>query len=215
MKDQLIAIRVKAIEAVGKASSIDEIENLRVQVLGRKGELTQILRTLGSMSAEERSEIGKLSNEVKAEIESAIDARKITIEAESIAKKLSEDWLDVSLPSSQGDETFTRGRLHPKWGVDPDAFSQNSYDAANILIGAIEKVYNESSDSDKKAWKLDREKILEAVAATKEFPGVSGKITFTNNDVRKAVGIYKTENNGTVLLKKYTLDENNNLVIVK
>lgn len=113
MKDQLTAIRTKAIEAASKAATIDEIENLRVQVLGRKGELTQILRTLGSMTAEERAEIGKLSNQFKEEIESAIDARKAVIEEESIAKKLSEDWLDVSLSAPQGEELFTRGRLHP------------------------------------------------------------------------------------------------------
>ena len=102
-----------------------------------------------------------------------------------------------------------------KWGKEPDAFSFNSYDAANILINAIEKVYNASSDAEKREWKLDREKILAEVAATKNYPGVSGMITFINNDVAKNIGIYRTESGKKVLLKKYTLDAAGKLVEAK
>jgi branched-chain amino acid transport system substrate-binding protein len=100
-----------------------------------------------------------------------------------------------------------------KFGVDPDAFSLNSYDAANILFMGIEKAYNEASDADKKANRIDRAKIQKFVATVKDFPGVSGKITFTpNGDIMKNVGIFTSEKGAFKVLKKYVLDSKDNLV---
>jgi phenylalanyl-tRNA synthetase alpha chain len=113
MKEQIQKISLDSREKISRCATIDEIENLRVQILGRKGELTQILRTLGNMSPEERSEIGKLSNEIKAELESAIDARKDSLEKELIAKKISGDFIDVTLSSPQSSKPFAGGHLHP------------------------------------------------------------------------------------------------------
>ncbi|MGL4368728.1 MAG: ABC transporter substrate-binding protein [Spirochaetota bacterium] len=99
-----------------------------------------------------------------------------------------------------------------KWGADADEFSMNAYDAANILIAAIEKTYNESSDEDKKAWNLDRAKIRNYVAQTKNFPGVSGRISFTpQGDESKAICIYKNAHGSPALLGKYLLDDKENL----
>lgn len=113
MKDTLSKIRETALASCASAKTIDEIENLRVQVLGRKGELTQILRTLGTMTPEERAEVGKLSNEIKTQIEAALDERKAGIEREVIGNKLASEWIDVTLSGPQSSEPFDRGHLHP------------------------------------------------------------------------------------------------------
>jgi phenylalanyl-tRNA synthetase alpha chain len=113
MKETLSKIRTSALAESLQCTSIDALEELRVRVLGRKGELTQILRTLGTMTAEERAETGKLSNEIKIELEKAIDDRKTVVEKEHIGKKLSGEYIDVTLGSSQTSDRFERGRLHP------------------------------------------------------------------------------------------------------
>lgn len=103
-----------------------------------------------------------------------------------------------------------------RFGDEPDAFSLNSYDAANILIMAIEKNYHELSDADKKDLKLDREKIRGYVAATRDFPGVSGTITFTaSGDLVKNMGIYVAEGGKYKQLAGYQIDDKDQLVEVK
>ena len=64
MEQKLEAIRASATERISAVQSIDELEAIRVKVLGRKGELTAILRTLGELSPEERSQVGQKSNQV-------------------------------------------------------------------------------------------------------------------------------------------------------
>ena len=72
-----------------------------------------------------------------------------------------------------------------KYGVGPDSFAINAYDGTNILLAAMEKVYNQTG-------KFDRKAIRDAVAATKDFPGVSGTINFADNgDLVAYQGIYK------------------------
>ena len=76
MKEQLEAIRSAAKAALDKVSGQQEIEELRVRFLGKKGELTAILRQMGSLSAEERPAMGQLANQLRSEIEEAIDKRR-------------------------------------------------------------------------------------------------------------------------------------------
>jgi branched-chain amino acid transport system substrate-binding protein len=134
-----------------------------------------------------------------------------------LAGKLVEGVVFSNTESDNADITKNfKAAYKSKWGMDPDAFSQNAYDAANILFAAIEKAYNEASDADKKANKIDREKIKTYVAAVKNYPGVSGKVTFTaNGDVMKSVGIFVAEKDSFKLLKKYVVDEKDNLVETK
>ncbi|MEJ5285182.1 MAG: ABC transporter substrate-binding protein [Brevinematales bacterium] len=96
-----------------------------------------------------------------------------------------------------------------KWGVKPDSFSMNAYDSAKILIAAIEKVYNESSDEVKKNLKLDRDKIREYVAATENYDGASGVVTFMKEkgDAIKNVGIFIAENKQYKQLKVFTIKD--------
>ena len=72
MKEQLEAIRAGALAAIGAAGNTGELEALRVQYLGKKGELTALLKQMGKLSAEERPVMGQLANAVRADLEAAI-----------------------------------------------------------------------------------------------------------------------------------------------
>jgi len=113
MKQQLENLYKQTIATIEKAASIDELEQIRVKVLGRKGELTQILRSLGSLPQEERIETGKLSNELKDSIEEALEKRKIQLTQQHINKLIMEDWLDVTLTKPGLLQEYQRGHLHP------------------------------------------------------------------------------------------------------
>jgi phenylalanyl-tRNA synthetase alpha chain len=112
MKEQLIQITEETLSSVKDTKSIEELESVRVSILGRKGKLTQVLRSLGKLSPEERSEIGKLSNQQKQEIESALDAKKLDLESAKINEKLKSEWIDVTL-NLEDKEPKDRGHLHP------------------------------------------------------------------------------------------------------
>ena len=93
MDEQLKALE-RAFEAeIAQAASLEALELLRVRFLGRKGELTGILRQMGSLSAEERPRIGALANQVKAAMEQALEARLAAVAGARI-----EQGLDVTLP---------------------------------------------------------------------------------------------------------------------
>lgn len=113
MEQKLEAIRTSATERISAAPSIEELEAIRVSVLGRKGELTAILRTLGELSPEERSCIGQKSNQVKAELETVLEARKAALLDSRINELLKEEWLDVTLAAPGASRSFESGRLHP------------------------------------------------------------------------------------------------------
>ena len=131
-----------------------------------------------------------------------------------LAGKLADGVVFSNTESDNADITKKfKDAYKAKWNVDADAFSLNAYDAANILFNAIEKAYNEASDADKKANVIDRAKIQKYVAEVKDFPGVSGKVTFTpNGDIMKNVGIFISEKGAFKLQKKYVLDAKDNLV---
>ena len=80
MKEQLEAIRKHALEAIAATREAAELESLRVKYLGKKGELTAVLKQMGKLSAEERPVIGQLANEVRERLTAEIDAQKKKIE---------------------------------------------------------------------------------------------------------------------------------------
>ena len=79
MKEQLEAIRAGALAAIGAAGNTGELEALRVQYLGKKGELTAVLKQMGKLSAEERPVMGQLANAVRADVESAIEQQSAVL----------------------------------------------------------------------------------------------------------------------------------------
>lgn len=109
MKEKLDKIRLSAKELVDKCAELKEIEDIRVKFLGKKGELTSVLRTMGSLSAEERPVIGALANEIRADIESAIDAKKKNLNEAAARLKLKTETIDVTMPG----KVKEIGKKHP------------------------------------------------------------------------------------------------------
>ncbi len=113
MKEQLEKIRQLAEAELAECNSAEALEALRVKYLGKKGELTAILKQMGGLSAEERPVIGQLANEVRKSIEDTLAARTAALKSELAAKKLKEETIDVTLPG----KVQSVGKLHPLTAV--------------------------------------------------------------------------------------------------
>jgi len=109
MKEKLLEVKSRAMDLLAKTDKKEEIENLRVQFLGKKGEITALLRTMGSLPAEERPEMGKLANEIREKLEGEISDYKRNIDNKIKADKLANEKIDVTMPS----DYQMVGRRHP------------------------------------------------------------------------------------------------------
>lgn len=109
MKQALEAIREGAKRELAEAKGQQDLETLRVKYLGKKGELTSILKQMGKLSAEERPVIGQIANEVRAFIEQDLEKRAAELKAEEIKRKLEREKLDVTLPGKRHE----LGAKHP------------------------------------------------------------------------------------------------------
>ncbi len=107
MKERLQSIKAEALAAIDSEGA--DLEKIRIKYLGKKGELTAVLRGMGALSAEERPLVGQIANEVRANIETAL-GEKIKKEKEKLLlKKLEEERLDVTFPATE----LRIGHLHP------------------------------------------------------------------------------------------------------
>ena len=111
MKEQLAKIRSEALAAFGQAQSAAELDSLRVQYLGKKGELTAVLKMMGKLSAEERPAMGQLANEVRSALEAAIEAASGKLEAQALEQRLKDEALDVTIPGRE----VKLGHKHPMY----------------------------------------------------------------------------------------------------
>ena len=109
MKEQLNQILSQALGQVSSVTSQQKLEAARVKFLGKKGELTGILRGMGKLSAEERPVIGQLANEVRAQIEQAIEKAQQDMAQRLIAAKLEKEQIDVTMPGQK----VLLGKQHP------------------------------------------------------------------------------------------------------
>ena len=109
MKQQLENIRLSSLEQIEKAATPAEIDDIRVRVLGKKGEVTAILKQMGKLSAEERPVMGALANEVREVVENALAEKLEKIKAELLEKQLVEEEIDITLPGNE----FEMGKRHP------------------------------------------------------------------------------------------------------
>ncbi|MDD6799745.1 MAG: phenylalanine--tRNA ligase subunit alpha [Firmicutes bacterium] len=109
MKEKLEAIRKAFAESIAEQVEEDKLEQLRIQYLGKKGELTAVLRGMGSLTPEERPVIGQLANEVRADIERMLDEKKAQVKEASLEKKLRTERIDVTAPG----EEISLGARHP------------------------------------------------------------------------------------------------------
>jgi phenylalanyl-tRNA synthetase alpha chain len=109
MREQLEQLRNGALQAVSTASSIEQLQDIRISMLGRKGELTALMKGLGSLSAAERPIVGQLVNTVRDEIESALGAAIASAQEKVIAARLQSERIDTSLPGRRPQ----KGTKHP------------------------------------------------------------------------------------------------------
>ena len=109
MKEQLASIRTQALAAMAGAENAAQLDALRVQYLGKKGELTAVLKMMGKLSPEERPVMGQLANQVRADLESALEERGRTLEAQAMAQRLRDEAVDVTIPGKAVDV----GHRHP------------------------------------------------------------------------------------------------------
>ncbi len=109
MKNQLESIKNEAIAALNAAASLKETDEVRVKYLGKKGELTAILKQMGSLSPEERPIMGQLVNEAKAFLEEMLAKKNEELPLAETEQKLKEETIDITMPSKKNKV----GKLHP------------------------------------------------------------------------------------------------------
>ncbi len=109
MKDKLQEIQKKSFEAIGAAEGLEALNEIRVNILGKKGELTSILKSMKDVSPEDRPKVGQMVNEVRAEIENRMTEAKNKFEKDAMEHKLKAEKIDVTLPAKK----ISVGHRHP------------------------------------------------------------------------------------------------------
>src|SRR5450631_1623524 len=105
----LLELGANALERVAAAGSEEDLERVRVDVLGRKGSLAQISKEMGKVAPDERAAIGKRLNSVKQEIEAALEAKARRFSEAALRARLDAEWIDLTLPAPG----VRPGSLHP------------------------------------------------------------------------------------------------------
>lgn len=109
MKEKIEEIKILAKENIEKAQDLKSLEEMRVKYLGKKGELTAILRGMGEVSPEERPILGSMVNKAKEELENLITDKEAHFKAEELERKLEKERIDITLPADK----VKRGSKHP------------------------------------------------------------------------------------------------------
>lgn len=123
MEQRLRQLAAEAVVALKDASTPDQLNAVRVKYLGKKGEVTQVLRGMGALSAEERPRVGQIANEVRGEIEAALEAKNNQVKEAQKSKQLEAENIDVTLPG----QIFNLGKMHP--------LTQVMAEMENIFLG--------------------------------------------------------------------------------
>jgi phenylalanyl-tRNA synthetase alpha chain len=109
LPEEIARLQTSALQRIGAASTPDELEAVRVEVLGRKGSLAAFSKEMGRLSPEEKAAVGKALNAAKQALESSFEARKKAFDTAELARKLDAEWVDLTLPA-QG---IRKGSVHP------------------------------------------------------------------------------------------------------
>jgi len=109
MQEKLVKIKAKALDLIKESEDLKKLDEVRVSLLGKKGELTSVLRGMKDLSNEERPLVGKLANEVRTEIETELEKAKTLISKKQREKQLKKEIIDVTLPS----KPIELGHRHP------------------------------------------------------------------------------------------------------
>ena len=113
MKEMMQQMREAALRAIQESKDAESLESLRIRYLGKKGELTGILRQMGKLSPEERPLIGQLANQLRSELESSIEARRAALKDAFLEVQLLQETVDVTLPG----KVSPLGHKHPMYNV--------------------------------------------------------------------------------------------------
>ena len=116
MLEQLKKLEEEAIKKIQNAGGLKNLNDVRVVYLGKKGSITEVLRGMGKLAAEERPKMGQIVNEIREEIEKQIEAKQQYFEKIEVQKKLSEEAIDVTLPG----KPIKQGNRHPLMAVIED-----------------------------------------------------------------------------------------------
>ena len=111
MKEQLEAIRASALAAIAATQATADLEAVRVQYLGKKGQLTAVLKQMGKLSPEERPVMGQVANAVRADLEQAIEAQSAVLAEKALNDRLESEALDVTIPG----KAVEMGHKHPMY----------------------------------------------------------------------------------------------------
>ena len=109
MKEKIEEIKKSAKEKIAAITSLQDLQDLKVKYLGKKGELTSILKGLGGLSAEERPKIGSMVNQVRDELEKSIENAEKAMKAKALEQRLEKEKIDVTMPS----KAIKVGSVHP------------------------------------------------------------------------------------------------------
>jgi len=107
--ENLEALTQQALDAVAASSDMAALDQVRVQYLGKKGEISALMKNLGNVAPEDRPKVGAVINEARGKVQDALNARKESLESEALNAKLASETLDVTLPGRAVQE----GSLHP------------------------------------------------------------------------------------------------------
>lgn len=109
MRENLLELKERALGQLEQANSLSELNDLRVKYLGKKGELTEIMKGMGKLTAEERPLIGQLANEVRDALENVLEEKREALESAAIRERLQSERVDVTLPG----KIMMKGNMHP------------------------------------------------------------------------------------------------------
>jgi phenylalanyl-tRNA synthetase alpha chain len=109
VREKLQQIKIRAIEAMEGLHDLAQLEEFRVKTLGKKGELTLVLREMGSLPPEERPVIGQLANEIRTYLEKALNDKTAQLKEAALEKRMEEETIDVTIPGKRPE----LGKLHP------------------------------------------------------------------------------------------------------
>ncbi len=109
VKEMLEKIKTEAAGAIANAADLKALDDIRVQYLGKKGEITAVLRGMGALSAEERPIVGALANTVREEIENLLSAKNSDLSAKAMEAKMASEKIDVTISGKR----TAQGKLHP------------------------------------------------------------------------------------------------------
>ena len=109
MKERLEAIKEKALSQISESDSLEKLNDIRSSILGKKGELTEVLKGMKDVAPEDRPKVGQIVNETREAIESLLAERIAKFEAEKLRRRYKAEKIDVTMPAKKA----ARGNLHP------------------------------------------------------------------------------------------------------